>query len=608
MPDDASFATAPYDDMSATILSQQPVMARTKNHTADENWDDLYNHLEVSLASKRTWRWSFWAHWATLAEYFLPRRYIWLVTPNRTTRGNPINGAIIDSTGVMAVRTCAAGMWTGLTSPSRPWFKLGVPADVSLDADGQAWLEDTQQRVYTVLEQSNFYEQMSQAFQDVTVIGTAPVIIYPDHENVVQFYLPCAGEYFLASSSRLTIDTFDREFNMTVLQIVEQFRLENCPAEVQTAWRNGGASLDMEFVVAHCVEPNFAIAKKGADANARVDVVPGAFTYREVYWVKGLKGSRPLSKKGFHKKPFMVARWATTSNDSYGRSPCMDALGDSKQVQQETRRKGEFIEKGVRPPMGANPELKNEPSSIIPGNVTYTSTEGGKKGFWPLFEPNPQWLAGLTADIAQVNARIERCLYVDVFMAISRMEGVQPRNELELTKRDLERLQELGPFITRFEREFAGPTIEGVLDIMIRRNLLKPMPQSLRKTPLRISYLSIMRMAQKSSEAVGMKDFFQTMGGLSSAAKAAGVPDPIRTVNLDASARRYADVSNFPTTLFYTDEEVAKHDQIRQQEMQKAQAPAQAMAGVTAAKTLSETQLPGGNNGLAALLGAPAGG
>jgi hypothetical protein len=71
--------------------------------------------------------------------------------------------------------------------------------------------------------------------------------------------------------------------------------------------------------------------------------------------------------RGFKGDPFAVARWATTSNDAYGRSPCMDALGDNKQVQLETLRKAEFIEKGVRPPMGADPELKNEPASIMPG-------------------------------------------------------------------------------------------------------------------------------------------------------------------------------------------------------------------------------------------------
>ncbi len=273
----------------------------------------------------------------------------------------------------------------------------------------------------------------------------------------------------------------------------------------------------------------------------------------------------------------------------------MDALGDNKQIQLETRRKAEFIDKGVRPPMGANVELKNEPSSIISGMITYMSTEGGKKGFWPLFEPQAQWLAGITADIDKVSARIERCLFVDVFMAITRMEGVQPRNELELTKRDLERLQQLGPFITLFENEFGNPFFERLLDIMTRRRILKPLPQSLKNVPLKIKYTSIMRLAQQSAEAVGMKDFFGTMGGLSSAAKAAGVPDPLRIVDLDKSGRRFAEVTNFPIDCLFTDKEVIQHDQIRKQAMQQAQQPQQLMAGVQAAKTLADTSTSSDN-------------
>ena len=335
------------------------------------------------------------------------------------------------------------------------------------------------------------------------------------------------------------------------------------------------------------------MSKRGSDEEETI--VPGVFAYREIYWLKGTKTAQPLSVRGFHLKPFMAARWSTVSNDAYGRSPCMDALGDNKQIQLETRRKAEFIDKGVRPPMGANVELKNEPSSIISGMITYMSTEGGKKGFWPLFEPQAQWLQGITADIDKVSARIERCLFVDVFMAITRMEGVQPRNELELTKRDLERLQQLGPFITLFENEFGNPFFERLLDIMRRRKILRPMPDSLKNVPLKIRYTSIMRLAQQSAEAVSMKDFFGTMGGLSSAAKAAGVPDPLRIVNLDKAARRFQDVTNFPVDCLYTDREVMQHDKIRQQAMQQAQAPGQAMAAVTAAKTLSDSSASSDN-------------
>jgi hypothetical protein len=271
------------------------------------------------------------------------------------------------------------------------------------------------------------------------------------------------------------------------------------------------------------------------------------------------------------------------------------------EYQTETLRKGEFLEKGVRPPMGADVSMKNEPSSIMPAMITYTNTEGGRKGFWPLFEVNPAWLQWITADIKEVNARINHGLFVDLFMAITQMEGVQPRNELELTKRDLERLQELGPVIDLVEKEL-DVIIMRVLDILERRKMLKPKPQSLANVPLKITYVSIMRIAQRSSEYVGMKDFLTTMGGLSSAAKAAGVPDPLRKVNLDKTTTKLADVTNFPPELIFTDEEVKAHDAIRAKAMQQQQAPQQAMAAVTAAKTLADTNM-GGNNALAALTG-----
>jgi hypothetical protein len=598
---------APYEVMEPSLLAKQPVTKDPRPQAEPEWWSTVFSHLEARLGSLRTWRYSWWSTWSRLAEFFLPRRYTWLVVANRMSRGSYLNDAIIDSTGTLAMQVCSSGLWTGLTSPSRPWFKLSPSLpNVELDQEGKSWLEDTEHRIYTVLAGSNFYTTMAQAFQDVTVFGTAPVIIYEDFEDVIRCYLPCAGEYYLAVGARLDVTDLYREFTLSVKQIVDMFTIDNCPRQIRKLWAQGGASLDVEFVVTHSIEPNFALSGNRARAS-EIKVVPGVFAYREVYWLKGIKTEKPLSVRGFHTKPFMAARWSTVSNDAYGRSPCMDALGDTKQIQLETRRKAEFIEKLVRPPMGANPELKNEPSSIIPGNITYMDTTNGKKGFFPLFEVQAGALAPMVADIEKVSERINRCLFVDVFLAITRMEGVQPRNELELTKRDLERLQQLGPFVQLFETEFAGPAIRRVLDILQRRRMLKPMPASLRKMPLKIDYVSIMKLAQRSSESVAMKDFFATMGQLSSAAKAAGVPDPLRKVNLDRATEIYGDLNNVPIDILYTDDEVKQHDQIRMKAQQAAQAPGQAMAAVDAAKTLSDTQVPGGS-ALGALLngGRPA--
>jgi hypothetical protein len=594
--------SAPFDDMSVSLLAAQPISRAPDREPEALVWTVFFSHLEASLQSMRSWRWGFWAFWEVLARFFLPRRYKWVITPNKFDRGLPVNDHIKDSTGLMAVRTCAGGMWTGLTSPSRPWFKIANALPwLNLDADAEAWLKDTQDRVNAVLAQSNFYSTMHNAFKDEIVFGTAPVICYEDEDDAVRFYLPCSGEYFLDVGSNLMVNRLYREFTYNVLQVVNAFKVDNCPGEVVAAWKQGGSALQREFIIAHAIEPNFPVSDP-RDPNGSLRIVPESFPWREVYWLRSIKTTKPLSARGFHGDPFAAFMWSQVSNEPYGHGPCEDCLGDNKQVQLETMRKAEFIGKGVRPPMGASPELKNEPASIIEGNVTYFDTSNGKKGFFPLFEPNPQWLPAITADIKEVNARIEKCLYVDLFYAISRMEGVQPRNELELSKRDLERLQELGPVITANEKALSI-LIQRVISIMTRRKMLLPPPASLHGVPLKITYTSILRLAQRSAEGVSIKDVLQTAGLMSSAAKAAGIPDPLRTLNLDKALRHYGDLNEFPPSLFFTDGEIAQHDQIRHEEMQKAQAPGQAAAGVQAAKTLSETALPGGNTALGALMG-----
>ncbi len=506
------------DVMGPSLLALQPVTPRKTPQQMSFEWKIAYSKLEARMLMLRAWRFSWWTYWSSLAAYFNPRRYLWLVTPNRQWRGSSINDQIIDSTGLQAVRTAGAGMWTGLTSPSRPWFSIDIAGpERELDAEAKAWIEDTQSKAYAVLAQSNFYSIMAQAFEDVVVFGTAPVVLYEDYTNVIRLYLPAAGEYYLGVGPDLSTDTFYREFTYTVAQIVGRWQVENCPQKIQNLWRQGGGALDIEFVVAHSIEPNFAF-NDGADTEVRL--LPPDFTWREVYWLRGQQSDQPLEIHGFHGQPFFAARWSTVSNDAYGRSPCMDALGDNKQVQLETLRKAEFIEKGVRPPMGADPALKNEPASIIPGAVNYVGADGTKRGFWPLFEPNYGWLGALTADIAAVNARIEKCLFVDLFMAITRMAGVQPRNELELTQRNMERLQELGPFIHMFETEFGSPLLQRLIDIMMRKRMLLPMPASLRGVPFKIGFTSIMRQAQRAMESVAMKDVLQTGGLMSAAAEA----------------------------------------------------------------------------------------
>jgi hypothetical protein len=598
---------APYEFADASTLAQQPPTVVEDDFEIDKDWDEIFSHLESRINSMKMWRYSWWAYWSTLAQYFLPRRYHWVISANLFNKGNPINQSIIDGTGVWAKNICASGMVEGLMPQTREWFKIkSAISSYEWDADEKAWAEDTEQRMYTVLGQSNFYGEMAQVAEDEVVFGTAVTIMYEDAQQIIRNYTPCTGEYFLAASASFAIDTLYREYLMTVAQIVEWFTLESCPQQVQDLWRQGGGSIDNEFIVAHAIEPNFDIAGRGASTGSTIKVVPGSFAFREVYWLRGVKTQAPLSKRGFHKKPFAVFRWAKTSNDPYGRGPGMDALGDNMQLQLETLRKDEALEKQVRPPMGADTAMKNEPSSIRPGDITYCNTEGGKKGFWPLFEMKFD-LAAMREDLKDIGQRIEKYFLVDVWLAISQMEGVQPRNNFEIAERRGEKMQRLGPVIGLWKSEGAQPLLERLMDIMERKQMLKPKPPQMLRMPLKFDFLDMVTLAQLGTETAAMEQTFRVGGELATAAQAAQLPNPLRVLNLDESFRIYAERMSYPAKGLFTSSQVKQLDRVRQQAKQQAQAPAAAAAAVDAAKSLSQTPIGGGQTALTRMLGGQGG-
>lgn len=571
----------------------------TPAQPASTDWNILRGHLEARLAGLRNWRNSWWVHWKTLAKYILPRRSLWLTegagsqpTPNTMNRGNQINQTIVDPTGTQAMRICAAGMMSGLTSPSRPWFKLraGIQG-VEFDQEAQKWFDKTERDMYTIMSGSNFYDSLAQMYEDLVTFGTAPVIIYEDATDVIRCYNPCAGEYYLAVSSALRPETLDRQFVFTVSQIVEMFGLENCPGEIRSQWQTKGSSLDMERIVAHSIEPNFAI-KSGTK---EVGHLKGDFAYRETYWVWGAASDKPLSMRGFKEMPFIAPRWAVTANDPYGRSVGMDVLPDIMQLQLETARKAEAIEKQVRPPLLASVELKNEPSSILPGHITYVSNLAQGAGMKPVFEVKPD-LQYMTMDLQAIQARIKAGFFNDIFLMIA--ETGKDMTAYEVAQRQQEKMQVLGPVIERFQNEGLSPAIKRIFAIMARRKLLDPPPKSLQGVPIQIEYVSMLALAQRAAASAGMERWAAQIGSI-----AAAKPDILDNLNEDEFSREYGQLLGIPAKLQNSPAVVA---QIRAAKQQQIQAQQQAQIGMTAvqgAQTLSQTDVGGGQNALAAMLG-----
>jgi hypothetical protein len=543
--------------------------------------------MQARMEGMRAVRLSFWTHWGQLAEVYLPRRYKWFVTPNQYNRGSQINQSIIDETGVIAARTLSAGMMSGLTSPTKQWFKLGLHDLQKVDfGPAKQWLAECERRILRVLSESNFYQSLGMLYHDNAVFGSAAMLIYEDAQDVIRCYNPCLGEFFFDADSRLSIGTFAREFTLNLQQLVQQFGLENVSESSRNGYKSGGATRTYEVVVRHMIEPNTPIY----DGEQMLGyLVPKKFKYREVYWEYSQRGDQLLQASGFNEQPFIAARWDTVSNDAYGRSPGMDAMPATKQLQIEQRRKGQGIDKSVNPPMVASVTMKNEPASILPGAITYVSSLE-KDGFRPAYMVNPN-LADMKEDIIEVQNRVKSIFFVDLFMMISELDTVRTATEIDARRE--EKLIQLGPVIERFENEVLDPIIDRVFTIMARRGLLPPAPAEIQGAPLNIQYVSMLAEAQRAASTAAIERLLAFVGNM------AGVfPDAIDNIDEDEAVKYYADALSVEPQLIRSTAEVI---QIRTQKAQQQQAATAAQAGVGAAQTaqvLSNTDVGGGQNAL----------
>jgi hypothetical protein len=531
-----------------------------------------------------------WMRWGHLARYFLPRRMRWLVIPNDwAARGLNINGNIIDNTGTRAIRTLAAGLMSGLTSPDRPWFALTLPdPDLANSPAVKLWLDEVQRRIMRIMAESNFYLGMSVLYEDLACFGTACMIIYEDFRDVIRCFNPCIGEFYLAQNARLEVDTMFRKYTNTARQMEQQFGTDALGESAKKLLESGQGAQDTERVIGHAIEPN---DDPGGPKPS------GKLPWREVYWEVGASGEEILQERGFHEFPCICPRWYVAANDVYGRGPADDALGDQKQLQVEQRRKAQAIDKMVNPPLLAPNGLRNEPMSMLPGGVTFMSPQdlqaGGAK---PAYQVEPQ-LRDMLVDIQDVQGRIKETLYYDLFLMLANLPPTTERTATEILERKQEKLLMLSPMLERMFTEGLDPAVRRVAKIAARAGLFPPMPSEMRGHSVEIQYTSALAIAQKSVATTGIERLVGFIGSI------AGVhPEVADKGNFLEMVDQYNDLLGNSPKLLNSDAVVAQRAKQRAAQQESAAQAQQAMATVQGAKTLSQTDTGAGQNALQMIL------
>jgi hypothetical protein len=481
---------------------------------------DYYETLFTMLRSDRS---SYDAHWSELGEWISPKRVRF--TSSDRNRGDKRRQSIIDSTASFAHRTLQSGMHAGLTSPARPWFKLGTP-DPELAKFGpvKQWLHEVTQRMSAVFAQSNLYNALPIVYGDLGTFGTAAMCVIEDARDLMRCYTYPIGSYVLALDSRGRASVFIREFELTVRQIVEQYggpdgqpvdvgddiAWEHISPEVKALWDEG--TTEHTIPMMHAIAPNPEADPERLDAK----YLPWTSCHfeRNVDRQNGNQRDRVLRESGFRSFPILAPRWDITGEDTYGTEcPGMIALGDAKQLQLMQRKKAQALAKMVDPPLVGPTALKTQKTSLLPGDVTYVDQREGMSGLRSIHEIGINF-EHLVMDIREVQYRIQRAYYEDLFLMLAQSDpqrGSQPITAREVEERHEEKLLALGPVIERSKDELHDPLIDRCYDLMDDAGLIPPPPEELQGVTLRVEYISIMHQAQKLVGVVGQDRFLQTM-------------------------------------------------------------------------------------------------
>lgn len=555
-------------------------------HITDFDSKKYFNRRWGSLDNEYS---SFKNHHKDLADMVRPRRGRFFVEDrNKGESSKHRHNNIINSRAGWALRTATAGLLAGTMSAARPFFAFETE-DPSLMKSSAVkdWIAQHERMIRKVLNQGNFYNMAPLMIGELLLFGTGCMTHVEDMQDVARFYTHTAGSYRIGQNSKFQVDTLMREFQMQTLQMVNMFGLNAVTAHVAAAYNKG--DYDTWHTVRQMVEPN---------PNEDMTKLNSKFKpFRSVYFEPSETEGGLLSTKGFDKFPAYCPRWETTGEDIYATDcPGMTALGDIKSLQVAEKRKAQGVDKMVNPPLQGPPSLATIPVSSLAGGLTIYQSSGEQGTLKPIYQVEPR-VNELRQDIQGIENRIDAAFYVDMFMAISQAEGVQPRNQLDLMQRNEERLLQLGPVLERVHNEWLENMVDRISDQLIARQMVPPAPEELQGKKLKLRFISSLAMAQK---AVAVQSIERTSGFVGQLA--AMKPEALDKFDVDEAIDVYSSAVGTPSEIILGADEVQgireqrAEAEAQAQKMAQEQVMADGMAtGAKAARDLSETDTSGKN-------------
>lgn len=536
---------------------------KTGEKYEDELSSELIRQWEILSGDRGNWE----NQWTEIAERMYPgHKNLFYSLSALSSQGDKRNQYILDSTAVLALQRFGAILDSLLTPRNSYWHQL-KPTQKSLMKDKKVM--DWFSLVNTILfdlrysSTANFASQNQLVYKSLGAYGTGALLIDDlagkDGFRYKNIHL---SELYIEENHQGIVDRVCRHFTMTARQAVEKFG-KKTPECITAKLKQNPES---PFYFLHWVIP-------------RTDKDPDRKDFKGMdycsYYIS-IEGKKLVSEGGYRVFPYAISRYEQMPQETFGRSPGMDALPAIKTL---NKQKELVLKQGQ---LATDPVILVHDDGIMDGAQveagTYISgaiTAAGQ----PLLQPLP---AG-RVDIGKDMMDDERLLINDTFL-VNLFQILTETPEMTATE-VMERAREKGillaPTIGRQQSEYLGPMIEREIDLAISQGQLPPMPQALveARGDYSIVYDSPITRTQKAEWASGA---IRTIETLINYATQTGDSSPLDVINMDIAAPQIAEIYGTPSTWISSPERIAgiREQRAKQQQAQMAIEAAPAAAGI----------------------------
>ncbi|MBR0033431.1 MAG: head-tail connector protein [Synergistaceae bacterium] len=562
---------------------------------------ELRKNSDIRFSQMLADRRDFEGWWRKLSEQFSPNRGRF--RPDE----QPVKTALrYNSRARQIPDDFAAGMKSGLTSPSRAWFTLTLYDNGLAELENvKAWLTEVQDIMQGSMLRTNLYDQLFDVYKEEGIFGTAALLIEEDDEDIFRAQSLTIGSYCVGVDKRGHINRFGRQFRRTLTQLAAEFGEENLPRELRYKLKDRPDNTRYEL--RNLIQPS--------EEYLQSEGKQGKFKFSSLWWLVGYNDPEFLRIGGYHEIPVMCPRWRVINDDLYGREQPGDiGYDDAVTLQELELDERSAIKKGVRPPVAMPESLTEGDLRDYPGGVTiYNPISEGVPAITPLYQVqfDHRSVAEKRLELTQ---HLEQIFHVDMFKMWT-ADLRANRTATEIQAREQEKMFMLGSLIERQMSELLDPMINRIFAIMNRAGKIPPPPEELQDREVKIEYMSILANIQKQAAYSGITTLLGEVGRLAELqAATGGRPDVLDKIDCDEIVDQLADMYIVPAGIVLGDDAVEELRQARkeaeaqaqqqQQMMQEAQMAAQAAPQVTGAmKDLSEIPNQDGGNGLESLAG-----